>query len=81
MAGADPTITIPTVGISNADGDRIKSALDPGPVNVTLRDGTTATEEDSYRWLIGEKSTGLRRGDPRHVDADLPGRPRQGVGR
>jgi hypothetical protein len=32
MAGADPTITIPSIGISNADGDAIKAA--PTPVNV-----------------------------------------------
>ncbi len=55
MAGTDPTITIPAVGISNADGDRIKSAF-PGTVNVTLRDGTTETEVDEYRWLMGEDS-------------------------
>ena len=57
MSGSDPTITIPTVGISNADGDRIKSRLDPGPVNVTLRDGASADKENSHRWLVAEKST------------------------
>jgi Zn-dependent metalloprotease len=56
MSGSDPTITIPTVGISNADGDRIKSRLNPGPVTVTLRDGASANKENSTRWLIGEKS-------------------------
>jgi hypothetical protein len=29
MGGDDPTITIPSVGISQADGERIKSALGP----------------------------------------------------
>ena len=32
MAGVDPTITIPSIGISNADGDAIKAAA--APVNV-----------------------------------------------
>ena len=57
MTGVDATITIPSVLVSNADGDRIKSRLDPGPVNVTLRDGASADKEDSYRWLVAEKST------------------------
>ena len=33
---------------------------------------------DSYRWLIGEKSDGVRWGDPRHVEPDLLRRPGQG---
>ena len=34
--GSDPTITIPVVGISQADGASIKTALLSGPVNITL---------------------------------------------
>ncbi|HBL28899.1 MAG TPA: peptidase [Acidobacteria bacterium] len=36
LGGADPTITIPSVRISLADGNRIKTALAGGPVVVTL---------------------------------------------
>lgn len=36
LGGADPTITIPSVRITLADGNKIKSALASGPVNVTL---------------------------------------------
>ncbi len=56
MGGTDPTITVPTLGISNADGDRIRSALVPGPVNVTMKDGANPDKTDSSRWMIGEDS-------------------------
>ncbi|MFL6235499.1 MAG: PA domain-containing protein [Thermoanaerobaculia bacterium] len=36
MSGVDPTITIPSVRISLANGNAIKSALGSGTVNVTL---------------------------------------------
>jgi PA domain-containing protein len=36
MAGVDPTITIPSAQISQADGNAIKAALTSGAVNVTL---------------------------------------------
>jgi hypothetical protein len=36
MGGADPTITIPSVRITNDDGARLKGALLLGTVNVTL---------------------------------------------
>jgi hypothetical protein len=36
MAGVDPTITIPAVMISQADGAKLKAALAGGPVNVSL---------------------------------------------
>jgi PA domain-containing protein/BACON domain-containing protein len=36
MAGTDPTIFIPSVRISQADGVTLKSALSPGPVSATL---------------------------------------------
>ena len=40
MGGADPTITIPCVGISQADGNTIKANLASG-VNVTIRRSPT----------------------------------------
>jgi Zn-dependent metalloprotease len=54
MAGADPTITIPSVGIGTADGTLLKSNL---PVNATLRLNAPAVTESSYRWLMGEDSS------------------------
>lgn len=36
LAGADPTVTIPVVSVSQADGNRIKSALASNIVNVTI---------------------------------------------
>lgn len=36
MGGTDPTIVIPAIGITLADGNAIKAALLGGPVNVTL---------------------------------------------
>lgn len=36
MGGADPTITIPSVGITQADGNLLKNALLANTVNVTL---------------------------------------------
>jgi Zn-dependent metalloprotease len=56
MGGVDPTITIPSVLIRLSDRNRIVTALGTGPVNVTLKDNG-GTRSDSYRWLIGEKST------------------------
>ena len=35
--GTDPTITIPTVGITQADGATLKAAIAGGPVSVTMR--------------------------------------------
>jgi hypothetical protein len=35
--GSDPTITIPTVGITLADGNTLKAAIAGGPTTVTLR--------------------------------------------
>jgi Thermolysin metallopeptidase, alpha-helical domain/PA domain len=57
MAGADPNITIPSVGISNADRNRIVSGLSSSAVNATLRDASGETKTDSFRWLIGEDAT------------------------
>ena len=59
MAGADATITIPALGISQAHGDLIKGELTAGStVNVSLKlRGGSSPPEDSYRWLMGEDST------------------------
>jgi Zn-dependent metalloprotease len=40
--------------VTQADGARIKAA---GTVNATIVDSETAPKADSYRWLMGEKST------------------------
>ncbi len=57
MAGSDPTITIPSVMIKLSDRNRIVNRLATSAVNVTIKDNTTAAKTDSYRWLMGEKST------------------------
>lgn len=41
MGGTDPSITIPSVMISQADGSTIKTALSSGPVSATLRRNPT----------------------------------------
>jgi Zn-dependent metalloprotease len=53
MAGVDPTITIPVLSVSLADGTDIKNNL---PVNLTMTKGEFGTD-DSARWLLGEDST------------------------
>jgi Zn-dependent metalloprotease len=59
LGGADATITIPSLGISQAHGDLIKGELTAGStVNVSLKlRGGSSPPEDSYRWLMGEDST------------------------
>jgi Zn-dependent metalloprotease len=59
MAGADPTITIPSLIISQANGNTVKTFLSAGQtVNVTMRlTGEPGAGEDSYRWLVGEDAT------------------------
>ena len=57
MAGVDPTITIPSLRITLAHGNLIKTALATSPVNVTLHIKGGAAPETSYRWLIGEDAT------------------------
>ncbi len=55
MGGADATITIPSVGISQANGDLIKGQLASAvTVNVTMKPDPGANAQDSYRWLSGE---------------------------
>jgi Zn-dependent metalloprotease len=59
MGGTDATITIPAVRITKSHGQLIKTALATQTVNVTLGD---ALKTDSYRWLIGEKTTAIGAG-------------------
>ena len=54
MAGADPTITIPSLMVAQSTGNLIKGAL-PG-VNATLHT-SAGSVENSYRWLMGEDAT------------------------
>lgn len=54
MGGSDSTITIPSLGITQADGNTIKQNL-PG-VTVTLH-ASSATTDNSVRWLMGEDVT------------------------
>ena len=55
MGGEDPTITIPSVMITQADRNLIVNTLDNEPVGVTMRDSREAPE-DNFRWLVGEDS-------------------------
>ena len=56
MAGVDPTITIPSLSVGNANGELIRAQLG-GTVNATLRVGAGNPIDTSYRWLMGEEST------------------------
>jgi bacillolysin len=56
MSGADATITIPTLSVSQADGTVIKSTLASTTVTASLARGGNGTD-NSVRWLIGEDST------------------------
>lgn len=48
-------VTIPSVGITQADGDKLKANISVPP-NVTMRSSAGATDE-STRWLVGEDIT------------------------
>jgi hypothetical protein len=58
MSGSDPSITIPSVRITLADGNTIKSALAGGTVNVTLkvdtslRAGTAGADIPEHRAMV-----------------------------
>jgi hypothetical protein len=54
MSGADPTITIPALSVSLADGNTLKGQLAAG-VNATLRLNVPPVIDTSYRWLMGEE--------------------------
>lgn len=56
MAGVDPSITVPSLSVGNANGELIRAQLG-GTVNATLRVGAGNPIDTSYRWLIGEEST------------------------
>ncbi len=61
MGGADPTITIPSVSITKADGDKLKAELIiPHVVNVTLDPALSSNAADM---LAGFSSRGPRRID------------------
>ena len=55
MAGADPTITIPSIFISLSDANLVKGQLPAPGVNATLRSNAPGLDA-SYRWLVGEDS-------------------------
>ena len=47
-------VTIPSLGITQGDGNAIRAQL-AGGVNATLR-STAAAADNSYKWLMGEES-------------------------
>lgn len=55
MAGADPTITIPSALIGYTNANLIKSEL-ANTVNATLKRNAPPQTDNSYRWLVGEDS-------------------------
>src|SRR6266508_2793619 len=58
MAGADPTITIPALSVSQNNGTAIKTQLVSTTVNATLARGAFGTD-NSVRWLLGEDDTAV----------------------
>jgi len=65
LGGGDPTITIPSLGISNVNGNLLKGYITQGTTNVTLKlAGGAATPEDSYKWLLSEDATAFNTGAP-----------------
>ncbi|MET0519106.1 MAG: M4 family metallopeptidase, partial [Burkholderiaceae bacterium] len=56
MGGADPTITIPSLSVSQTDGTAIKSQLGVATVTASMVRGGVGTD-NSVRWLLGEDST------------------------
>lgn len=55
MGGSDGTITIRSVGVSQADGNLLKDTAQSATVNVTLR----TNSNPHVRWLVGEDSAGF----------------------
>lgn len=56
MGGVDPTITIPSLSVTQNDGTAIKTQLASTTVNATLSRGATGSD-NSVRWLMGEDAT------------------------
>lgn len=54
LSGSDPNVSIPSVGISQADGNMLRTAMNSGPVMVTL----AANETSNVRWLVSEDGFG-----------------------
>jgi hypothetical protein len=72
LGGADPTITIPSLGISLPNGNLLKGYIASGTTNVTLKvTSGTLPKEDSYRWLIGEDATAFNAASPNHAIRDM----------
>ncbi len=56
MAGVDPTITIPSLSVGNANAEAIRAQLASTTVNASLVRGGVGSD-DSVRWLMGEDAT------------------------
>lgn len=59
MAGTDPSIVIPSVLITRADGSRLRASLPTPGVNVSTRTAG-APLDPSGAWLVGEEVGGIR---------------------
>jgi len=67
LGGGDAAIVIPSLGISNANGDLLKGYINtPGATtNVTLKvKGGANPPQDSYKWLLSEDATAFNTGAP-----------------
>jgi len=65
LGGGDAGITIPSLGISNANGDLLKGYLATATTNVTLKvKGGATPPQDSYKWLLSEDATAFNTGAP-----------------
>ena len=55
---AIPTIVIPSLGISNENGNLLKGYLQTATANVTLKvKGGALPREETFRWLLAEDAT------------------------
>ena len=58
LGGGDPTIVIPSLGISNENGNLLKGYLQTATANVTLKvKGGALPREETFRWLLAEDAT------------------------
>jgi len=55
MGGSDPAVVIPSVGITQSDGNLLKAEALMGTVNLTLHSAAAI----EVRWLVGEDSSGF----------------------